>query len=105
MTWYLQTHRSHLRRAKILAACGVEFTPLRALCSWPGAARRPVRPRPGLPQVQAGRPVSRPLWAMSTPDREVHLLMQSELMQSELMQERAPHRRELLRRRGIPHDP
>jgi hypothetical protein len=36
MTWYLQslndrhTHRSHLRRGRVLAACGVEFAPLRA---------------------------------------------------------------------------
>ncbi|MGH8602280.1 MAG: hypothetical protein ACREXR_05735 [Gammaproteobacteria bacterium] len=36
MTWYLQslsdhdTHRGHLRRGRVLAACGVEFSPLRA---------------------------------------------------------------------------
>ncbi|MGH3935053.1 MAG: hypothetical protein ACRDS1_08775 [Pseudonocardiaceae bacterium] len=41
MTWYLQspgdhdTHRGHLRRGRVLAACGVEFTPLRALRSGP----------------------------------------------------------------------
>ncbi len=35
MTWYLQslsahdTHRGHLRRGRVLAGCGVEFSPLR----------------------------------------------------------------------------
>ncbi len=35
--WYLRslsdqdTHRGHLRRGRVLAACGVEFLPLRAL--------------------------------------------------------------------------
>lgn len=36
MTWYPQslnahdTHRGHLRRGRVLATCGVEFSPLRA---------------------------------------------------------------------------
>lgn len=43
MTWYRQslnthdTHRSHLRRGRVLAVRGVEFSPLRAWCK-PGSA-------------------------------------------------------------------
>ncbi len=48
MTWYLQslndrdTHRGHLRRGRVLAACGVEFAPLRAW--WKGSPALPGEP-------------------------------------------------------------
>lgn len=34
------THHGHLRRGRVLAACGVEFSPQRGGYPWPGSVRQ-----------------------------------------------------------------
>jgi hypothetical protein len=49
-SWYLQslnahdTHRGHLRRGRVLAVCGVEFSPLRAGIARPALPAEPPDP-------------------------------------------------------------
>lgn len=57
-SWYLQslnahnTHRGHLRRGRVLAACGVEFSPVRDMAEgWLGFVWRAEPPSASLSRV------------------------------------------------------
>ena len=59
--WYLQslkahdTHRGHLRRGRVMAVCGVEFSPLRAGIARPALPAEPPDPEQVCPMCYQTR--------------------------------------------------